>query len=482
VPAASVLQESRVGFELSRTSEDSLRRRPGTALAARPYLFVVLDGTDPLAGGARYTLEAINEVHVGRGERRAVRIEEGDGGGRMVLELPSRLLSRLHARLRRGPGGWIVEDAGSRNGTYVNGERVAQALVGPADLVEAGHVYLTVRSFDQPVDEATADLDGVDLAHEAAAFRTLSPAVAAELEILRRAARAEISILLVGESGTGKEVLARAIHEHSGRPGPFVAVNCNTLKEGLAESLLFGHVRGAFSGAVTDSVGFVRAADRGTLLLDEVQDLGAAAQGALLRVVQEREVVPVGKAVPLKVDVRFVATSPRSLDPAIAGERFRSDLFARLTGFVHAMTPLRDRREDLGLLVAALLAKAGVGPADRPRFAPDLALALLTHRWPLNVRELEQLLTRTWLLAEDGLMSGAPLLVGAGTPDPGAGAPLRSERALSPEEQEERRRLLEALEAAHGNVTEAARALGKGRVQMHRLMRRLAIDARRFRP
>jgi len=313
-------------------------------------------------------------------------------------------------------------------------------------------------------------------------FRTLSPTIAADLVDLRRAARAEISILLVGESGTGKEVVARAIHDHSGRHGLFVAVNCNTLKEGLADSLLFGHVRGAFSGAVADSVGFVRAADRGTLLLDEVADLPAAAQGALLRVVQEREVVPVGRAAVHKVDVRFLATSPRPLDPVTAGAVFRSDLFARLTGFVHVMTPLRDRREDFGLLVSALLAKAGVGEGDRPRIAPDLGLGLLTHRWPLNVRELEQLLHRTWLLAEDGLMSGEPRLVGAAAPTE---TPVSStpppERVLSPAEQEDQRRLIEALEAARGNVTEAARALGKGRVQMHRYMRRYGIDARRFR-
>ena len=451
-------------------------------LKSRPYLFVVLDGTQPLAGGARYALDGIDEIHIGRGDRRAASIERTSGGGRMTLQLPSRLLSRLHARLRRGPTGWTLEDAGSRNGSYVNGARVSSAPVGPADLVEVGHVFLTLRAFDQPADQPATDVDTLDLAREPVGFRTLSPTIAADLEDLRRAARAEISILLVGESGTGKEVVARAIHDHSGRHGLFVAVNCNTLKEGLADSLLFGHVRGAFSGAVADSVGFVRAADRGTLLLDEVADLPAAAQGALLRVVQEREVVPVGRAAVHKVDVRFLATSPRPLDPVTAGAVFRSDLFARLTGFVHVMTPLRDRREDFGLLVSALLAKAGVGEGDRPRIAPDLGLGLLAHRWPLNVRELEQLLHRTWLLAEDGLMSGEPRLVGAAAPTE---TPVSStpppERVLSPAEQEDQRRLIEALEAARGNVTEAARALGKGRVQMHRYMRRYGIDARRFR-
>ena len=446
-------------------------------LAQRAYLFVVLEGGRPLAGGARYALEGVTEIQVGRGDRRAATVVRDAGGSRMTLELPSPILSRVHARLRRAPAGWALEDAGSRNGTYVNGQRIARADLQPGDLVEIGHAFVTIGRFEERADAPARDLDAAELAGEPVGFRTLSPAVAARLDELRRAARSDVNVLLVGESGSGKEVLARGIHQVSGRPGPLVAVNCNTLKEGLTESQLFGHVRGAFSGAVADAVGFVRAADRGTLLLDEVADLGATAQGALLRVLQEREVVPVGRAVPLKVDVRFIATSPRALDPVIEGDHFRSDLFARLTGFVHPMTPLRERREDFGLLAAALLAKAGVTDSQQPRIAPDLAYALLTHGWPLNVRELEQLLTRTWLLAEGGVMSGAPRFVGgapAAAPPP---APV-----LSPDDQQLRQSLLDALEAAAGNVTEAARALGKGRVQFHRQMRRLGIDARRFRP
>jgi len=461
--------------------EDSLRKRGGVTLAQRAYLFVVLEGARPLAGGARYALDGVTEIQVVRGDRRAASIDRAGGGGRMTLELPSPILSRVHAHLRRSPAGWTLEDAGSRNGTYVNAQRVAHADVRPGDLVELGHAFLTIGRFEERVDQPARDLDTADLAGEPAGFRTLSPAVAARLEELRRAAQSEVSVLLVGESGTGKEVLARGIHELSGRPGPLVAVNCNTLKEGLTESQLFGHVRGAFSGAVTDAVGFVRAADRGTLLLDEVADLGPSAQGALLRVLQEREVVPVGRAVPHKVDVRFIATSPRPLDPVTQGQQFRSDLFARLTGFVHPMTPLRERREDFGLLAASLLAKAHVTLSKQPRIAPDLAYRLLTHRWPLNVRELEQLLTRTWLLAEGGVMSGEPRFVGeAAAP---AGAPVVPPPApeLSAEEQELRRSLIDALQAAAGNVTEAARALGRGRVQLHRQMRRFGIDARQFR-
>jgi transcriptional regulator with GAF, ATPase, and Fis domain len=372
-----------------------------------------------------------------------------------------------------------MEDAGARNGCYLNGQRVDRGLVGETDIVELGHVFLTLRTLVQPRSLDVGRLEATDLARLPPGFRTLLPPLAARLEDLRRVARSTIGVLLIGETGTGKEVLARAIHEVSARTGPLVPVNCNTLTEGLAESQLFGHVKGAFSGAIGDSPGFVRAADHGTLLLDEVGDLGATAQGAMLRVLQEREVVPVGRAHAHKVDVRFIGTSPR---PLTSGDAFRSDLFARLSGFVHEMTPLRDRREDLGLLIAGLLRKVGARDSDRPQIAPDMGLGLLTHRWPLNVRELEQLLNRTWLLAEGGLMSGPPRFLAAGAASATPREALaRPPRVLSPDEQETQQQLADALAAARGNVTEAARALGKGRVQFHRLMKRFGVDARRFR-
>ncbi len=465
------------------TIEDNLRGRRAPAVATRTYLFILMEGARPLGGGARFSLDNVDEIHVGRGDERTATIDKTDGARRMTLSLPSPSLSRLHARLKRAPMGWYVEDAGSKNGSYVNGQRVERSLVGPRDMLELGHAFIVFRDFDQPVTQAARDLDMAELDRESPGFRTLLPSVAAGLDDLQRMAISTVGVLLLGETGTGKEVLARSIHELSRRPGPFIAVNCNTLTEGLAESQLFGHAKGAFSGAISDSPGFVRAADRGTLLLDEVGDLGATAQGALLRVLQEREVVPVGRAVPQKVDVRFLATSPRPLDPGIGRDRFRSDLFARLSGFVYPMTPLRERREDMGILIAALLLKAGVKDDDHPRIAPDLGLSLLRHDWPLNVRELEQFLTRTWLLADNGLMSGEARFVNGGDTEPSWATPSsgRSQRQLSGEEQETQKRLVDALTAASGNVTEAARAYGTGRVQFHRLMKRLGIDSRRFR-
>jgi transcriptional regulator with AAA-type ATPase domain len=465
------------------TSEDSLRNRPTALLAVKDHLFVVIEGDRPLAGGARFSLDDVDEVVIGRGDRRAVSREERDGVRRLILRLPAPSLSGLHARLLRGPAGWLLEDAHSRNGSYLNGQRVLRGEVGAADVLEVGRAILMIGSAPQRLDGPPGDLDADDLEREPPAFRTLIPADAARLDDLRRIARSTITVLLCGESGTGKEVLARSVHALSGRTGAFVAVNCGTLTEGLAESQLFGHVRGAFSGAVADSVGFVRAADGGTLLLDVVQDLGRAAQGALLRVLQEREVVPVGQARPQKVDVRFIATSPRALNAGVGHEQFRSDLFARLGGFVHTMTTLRQRLPDLGLLVAALLRQAGVREGAGARLGPEMGLRLVRYRWPLNVRELEQFLARSWLLADGGLMDGDPGAAGLGGPGAaGAGADaIDRRRVLSAHEQELRQRVIEALTTAGGNVSEAARALRKGRVQMHRLLKKIGVDPGKFR-
>jgi DNA-binding NtrC family response regulator len=463
------------GIHQEETLEDSLRNRPSAIRSVKSYLFVVLEGDRPLAGGARFSLEGIDEVLIARGQDRGASRETSNGVRRLTIRLPSASLSALHARLRRTLRGWLIEDAHSKNGSFLNGQRVEQAVLEPDDLLDVGHVFLTIGAFAERDDAPSRDLDG---AHppDQAALATLVPPLEAELAELARLARSSLTILLWGETGTGKEVLARAIHAMSGRSGPFVAINCGTLTDGLAESQLFGHVRGAFSGAVGNAVGFIRAAQGGTLLLDEVGDLGGPAQGALLRVLQEREIVPVGKARAESVDVRFVATSPRPLDPAIGGEAFRSDLFSRLSGFVYAMTPLRRRRQDLGVLLAALLRKARVLEADRPRISPQMALALLRHDWPLNIRELEQALLRAWTLADGGMMDiTAPLLPAA------LEAQRASELILSQAEHEARGEVLEALTATHGNVSEAARMLGKGRVQLHRLIRRLRIDARAFR-
>src|SRR5439155_8887584 len=179
---------------------------------------------------------------------------------------------------------------------------------------------------------------------------TVLPWLAREFERLQLVADSSVPVLLRGESGTGKEVLAAAIHKLSGRPGAFQAVNCGAIPPNLVESELFGHRRGAFSGAVTDHPGMVRGADRGTLLLDEVGDLTLAAQAALLRVLERHEVLPVGGNKAVRVDLRVVAATNRNLDELVAEGRFRADLLARLSGYVCVLPELRDRQEDFSLL------------------------------------------------------------------------------------------------------------------------------------
>ncbi len=242
------------------------------------------------------------------------------------------------------------------------------------------------NSFFTAIEDAAPDKTGREAA---LAFPTFSGPFARTLDRLDRLAASSLSLLLLGETGTGKEVIARAVHARSGRPGPFIAVNCGALPKELVESSLFGHVRGSFSGAVRDEVGFVRAANAGTLFLDEVGDLPLAAQSALLRVLQESEVNPIGSNQPVRVDVRILAATNRPLDRMIEESVFRGDLYARLAGFIAKLPPLRERKADLGQLAAAWIAD---GRLPEVRFRREAIERLLEHEWPFNVRELLQAL------------------------------------------------------------------------------------------
>src|SRR5262249_14639280 len=237
---------------------------------------------------------------------------------------------------------------------------------------------------------------------------SLSPAIAEVVARAKAVATARVPVLLRGESGTGKEVLARAIHRFSSRPGAFVAVNCGAIPSELVESELFGHRKGAFSGAHQDKTGLVRTSDGGTLLLAEIGDLALPAQAALLRVLQEAEVLPVGAARPVAVDLRVITATHRDLDALVRQGGFRHDLLARIDGVTIDVPPLRDRLEDVPLLIAALLIQLAPGRAD-VTVQPDAAQALLEHDWPLNVRELEQALAGALALSAGGPIERAHL-------------------------------------------------------------------------
>ena len=432
--------------------------------ARAAYLFVVLDGGAPLSGGLRIRLDGVQEISIGRGEHRAV-TELGDGRT-LDLRLPDRRISTRHARLRRGLAGWELEDTASKNGTRVDGELATRASLDDGTLILVGHTVLRLRDeLDHDGGAAVAD-DPAPLA----GIATLLPGLAARLGELVRLAPSQVPLVLGGETGTGKEVVARAVHELSGRRGDFVAVNCAALPAGLVEGELFGHRRGAFTGAVDDKLGLIRAAHGGTLLLDELGDLAAPAQAALLRVLQEREVLPIGDSKPAPVDVRFIAASHHDLDALVGRGVLRADLHARLAGHTTVLPPLRERREDLGVLVAALLRRHAGGRAGTVELTPEAAYRLAASPWPGNVRGLEKALETALALAGETPI-GAEHLRSVATASPAPG----------PDDDALRARLTALLTEHRGNISHVARAMGKARMQVQRWLKRFELDAERFR-
>jgi transcriptional regulator with PAS, ATPase and Fis domain len=447
-----------------RTPPIGFSRAPAPAVESAPRLAVVLECDRPFAGGSAHSLADVDCVLLGRGSRRtAFRDRESR---ELRLELPDAWVSASHARIFRREGELWITDAGSTNGTKVNGRPCVEACLQDGDVIQVGRSLL---SFQKAVPRAQAD----DLKGEQpdrAGLATLSPALAEVAISLPAIARSSLPVVVVGESGTGKELMSRAIHSLSRRPGPFQALNCAAIPTTILESELFGARKGAFSGATEDRPGLVRVADHGTLLLDEVADLPLPAQAALLRFLQESEVLPVGASRPVRVDVRVIASTQTALSSLVARGRFRADLFARLDAFTVTLPPLRERLCDLGLLVAALLRKLAPDRCEEIRIAPDAAFSLLRHSWPLNVRELEHAVGVALAVCGGSTLELAhlPEAVRNGAPPPARGPEFREE-------------LLALLRRYRGNVAEVARAFGKGRMQVHRWARRYDIDLESFR-
>jgi len=437
----------------------------------------VLEGGRITAGGLRVALADASCVHIGRGEARRRSLGPQ---GEVSLLVPDPKMSREHARITAQGDRFEIEDAGSTNGTIVDGDPLApgaRRALRDGALLELGQTIFVFRKLEADAAPHAGDLEPEPTTRTG--FTTLDPELARRLGLLARVAASPMSILLLGETGTGKEVLARGIHELSQRPGPFVAVNCGAIPPNLVESHLFGHVKGAFSGAVKDEPGMVRSASFGTLLLDEIGDLPISAQAALLRVLQEREVRPVGSAHASKIDVRIVAATHRPLD-GLVEKAFRRDLYARLAGYVFSLVPLRERLVDLGLLTASMLASGDLVTRAGLRIHRDALRAMFHHEWPMNVRELSQCLGVASALADDGVITVAelpPALRRHAPPDQDAHA----ERTLSEEDETLRKELLARFEEANGNVSDVARAMGKARQQIQRWVRRFAIEPERFR-
>jgi len=432
---------------------------------------LVLECSRPRAGSVRYRLNDLTGVTLGRGpERRAER-----GGTELTVRVPDKWMSSRHARLEPSFGRWVLTDTESKNGTIVDGHTTKRAVLTDGSLIELGHTLFIFFERLAMDSEAPAMLELLP-EEGPTGFTTLMPAWGGELQRLRQIASSEIPMLIEGESGSGKEVLARAIHGQSGRTGAFVPVNCGALPDNLVESELFGYKKGAFSGAQQDHDGLVRAANGGTLFLDEIGDLPPSSQAALLRVLQEREVMPVGGTRAVPIDLRVVAATHRDLDDMVAEGSFRHDLFARLAGFRVTVPTLAERRTDLGILIGALHAR--MFPADHPGFDIDAARLLLRYPWPLNVRELEQALATAQVLAgaEAIRAEHLPDTVRTGRP-PGAPRPV----VLNENDQKVRDQVVAALREHQGNVSAVARALDKDRKQIQRWIKRFGLDPGSYR-
>jgi two-component system response regulator GlrR len=307
---------------------------------------------------------------------------------------------------------------------------------------------------------------------------TRSPEMEAILAKARLVAASDASVMIFGESGTGKELLARAIHRASQRAGqPFVAVNCGAIPEPLLESELFGHMKGAFTGAASDYKGLFQAAGRGTVFLDEIGDMPLPLQVKLLRVLQEKEVRPVGSTQSVRVDVRILSATHRNLEEAIKAGSFREDLYYRLHVVALALPPLRERREDIPVLATHFLnTLAGRYGKTLNGFAQDAMEVLVKHSWPGNVRELYNVIEQAVALATTPIITAA-LLETAIRGETGDLSSFESARF-----EFERDYLAKLLKITNGNVTQAARLAKRNRTEFYKLLQRHHLNPSMFKP
>jgi two-component system response regulator AtoC len=396
-----------------------------------------------IGGSAQRPLPDEGAVVVGRGAECDLRIDH-----------PS--VSRTHAVLRvTANDGLLLEDLGSSNGTRVRGRAVGAhepTPVTPADIVEVGAARILVEI---PRAAAAGREAGYGPGEEGGSMTRVE-------RLVDLVAPSDICVLLQGETGVGKEVTAEAIHRRSPRSAaPMVRVNCAGLSDALLESELFGHERGAFTGAVATKLGLLEAANGGTVFLDEVSEMPLATQAKLLRALESREVRRVGGVKAHAADVRFVAATNRDLKRLCDEGVFRVDLYFRLDGFTITIPPLRERVGEIASLAASLIARrcAAVGrPA--PPLTPAVVAHLERHDWPGNVRELRNVVERALLLCPSGPIEPRHLPLderreSAGEPRSSPGRPLREELDAI-----ERERVVAALAECGGNQTKAARLLG----------------------
>jgi two-component system response regulator AtoC len=392
------------------------------------------------------------------------------------IRLASDAISRRHAVVHAGTP-VTVEDLGSKNGVRLRGSKLTpgeRTMVAPGESFQVGGYAVVVL----PPGADAAGADG-----RRAALVVPDPTPGGAPSLVERIARSPVNVLIRGETGVGKEVLARTLHQLSGRGGPFLGVNCAAFHESLLESELFGHERGAFTGAVEARPGLFESAAGGTVLLDEIGDMPPGTQAKVLRTIEARQVIRVGGVRPIALDVRILAATHRDLGEAMRTDRFRQDLYYRLDGITLMVPPLRQRRPAIAALAAGLLAEAAArqGWPAPPLLSPAARAALTKHAWPGNVRELRAVVERALILAgpETAVIEPEHLALhppaaddraersDRGSRRPAAGTTTAAAAEASPATSaEERARIVAALGSCAGNQTRAARLLGMSRATL----------------
>ena len=372
------------------------------------------------------------------------------------LQLTDQYVSRHHCVIRVSDDGLICEDLDSTNGTLVAGHRVTSAVIAPGDTIVVGETVLAV---DLPGDTLCEPLSCRDhfgrVLGRSAVMRRL-------FALLERVATSDATILIEGETGTGKSALAEAIHDTGHRAGkPFVVVDCGALPHHLLESELFGHERGAFTGAVDTRVGLFESASGGTILLDEIGELPIDLQPKLLRAIERRTIRRVGSNREVPIDVRIIAATHRDLRRAINQKTFRSDLWYRINTVRVALPALRERRDDIPMLVAAFYAELVGDPSAVPPH--DLVWKMMSGTWDGNIRELRSAIERSLI--------GVPSIGDDVAAEAAQGISFKAAKNLAAADWE-KRYLSELLPAHDGNVSRAARAAKMNRSHLSELVHR----------
>ena len=433
---------------------------------------MTLQLTEPIPGdrcpvARRFWVRVTSGADVGK--------EARSSGDRLVigthesasLVLSDKTLSRFHCEIAIEEGRAVVRDLGSRNGTLVDGVSVIHAHLGDRAVLTLGGTQLVFQLAGEadPIELYDGDRFGLLVGRSSAMRKTMA--------LLARAAKSDLTILLQGETGCGKDAAAESIHRESARRDrPFVVIGCASIPASLMESELFGHERGAFTGADRSRKGAFEAADGGTLLLDEIGEMPLELQPKLLRVLESREVQRVGSNKRVPVDVRVIAATNRNLMAEVNARQFRSDLYFRIAVLEIEMPPLRGHREDIPLIVEQMLEDQPSSLAAQALKTPQLVAEMQRHHWPGNVRELRNYVERCLALEEPPRLTrtDAPSMHIDHT------KPLKAERERFVREFE--REYLEKLLAAHdNNVSAAARAAGIDRIHAYRLLWRCGLRA-----